>query len=167
MNKTVLLIGGNVGDRFNYLSKCIELVKQNVGEIVQASSIYQTAPWGNTDQQDYLNQALEVETSLLPSELLAKCRAIENALGRKRDLRWGERTLDVDIIFYNQLIINSEKLLIPHPRYTLRNFVLIPLNEIIPNYICPEHKEPIASLLKKCTDDLAVSLVSELDFSLA
>jgi 2-amino-4-hydroxy-6-hydroxymethyldihydropteridine diphosphokinase len=157
MNELVLLIGGNMGDRFSYLEKCVSMISKELGEVIRLSSIYETAPWGSVNQQDYLNRAVLVKTNLSPIEVLNKCQLIENQLDRARSVRWGERTMDLDIIFYNDLIIQTKNLEVPHPRYHLRNFVLIPLNEIIPNKICPEFQISIAELKNKSKDQLIVS----------
>jgi 2-amino-4-hydroxy-6-hydroxymethyldihydropteridine diphosphokinase len=166
MNQVVLLIGGNIGDRFYYLEKCVAMLSKKIGSILEISSVYETAAWGRTNQQDYLNQALVLETILLPNEILSVCQEIEALLDRKREIRWGERTIDIDIIFYNQLIIQSKTLEIPHPRFQLRNFVLEPLAEIIPNYTCPEHQESILQLLANCKDKLKVKIISEINQAL-
>jgi 2-amino-4-hydroxy-6-hydroxymethyldihydropteridine diphosphokinase len=163
MNELVLVLGGNIGDRFHYLEKCVEMLEKRIGNIKKQSSIYETAPWGTSEQQDYLNQALVIETELSPFECLEKCLQIENELDRKRTVRWGERTIDVDMIFYNNLIINTKNLELPHPRYHLRNFVLVPLLEIIPNKTCPELDLKISEIAKNCKDPLPVKKVGELE----
>lgn len=154
MNQAVLLIGGNLGDRFDYLIRCEQLLTELVGNTKAKSSIYETKAWGLTNQQDFLNQAFLIETVLTPFDLLEACQNIENTLDRIRVIRWGERTMDVDIIFYNDLIIKDSKLEIPHPRFHLRNFALAPLNEIIKNYICPLNKKSIQQLLEESSDNL-------------
>ena len=153
MNKAVLLIGGNINNRLDYLIQCMELIKSKIGSIKMSSQIYETAAWGVTDQNDFLNQAIIVDTNLSPQNLLVICLEIEKELGRERKVRWGERTVDVDIIFYNQLIIETDHLIIPHPRYHQRNFVLNPLNEIIPDFICPSLKKSISEIFEKCKDE--------------
>lgn len=159
MNRAVLLIGGNLGDRIDYINRCIFLIEQNIGKISSKSSIYETTAWGRTDQQDFLNLGLTVNTTLLPVELLAKCLEIETELDRTREVRWGERTMDVDIIFYNHLVIQTKTLEIPHPRYHLRNFVLAPLTEIIPNYICPELGISVQKTFSETKDNLEVQIM--------
>lgn len=166
MNEVVLLIGGNIGDRFYYLEKCTELIENQIGMLKKQSAIYETAAWGRLNQQDYLNQALLIETKLSPSEVLEQCEKIEGKLDRKREIHWGERTIDVDIIFYNRLIIQTKKLEIPHPRYHLRNFVLNPLSEIIPEFICPEFEESIQNLKLQCKDNLSTKKLNILNLTL-
>lgn len=156
MNQVVLLIGGNIGDRMEYIQNCHQLTELHIGSISLKSNIYETAAWGGIDQQDFLNQGIVVSTTLSPNETLVKCLEIEHLLDRKRVVRWGERTMDIDIIFYNYIIMKTLLLEIPHPRYQLRNFVLTPLNEIIPNYKCPQLNKSINQLLESCTDDLHV-----------
>jgi 2-amino-4-hydroxy-6-hydroxymethyldihydropteridine diphosphokinase len=159
MNQAVLLIGGNLGDRFVYLMRCQQLISEQIGCIIAKSSIYETMAWGVTAQQDFLNQAFLVETALEPFEVLKVCQNIEETLDRIRVIRWGERTMDVDIIFYNDLIINDSELEIPHPRYHLRNFALEPLNELIKDFICPINKKSIKQLLAESLDSLEANKI--------
>ena len=166
MNTAVLVLGGNIGDRFGYLNACCQYIESRIGKIIKKSAVYETAAWGRTNQQDYLNLAVVIKTKLLPSELLVACLAIEALLDRKREERWAERTVDVDIIFFNHMIISTKSLEIPHPRYHLRNFVLKPLADIIPEYVCPEFNTTILNMFLKCKDELSVRLVSEIDFAL-
>src|ERR1041385_7937434 len=122
-----LLIGGNLGDRLDNLSRCTDLIRAELGPIIKLSSIYETAPWGKSDQPNYLNQAIQIETKFDPTELLTRCLSIEKQLGRERDQKWGARLIDIDIIYFNDLIMNSQDLIIPHPRMAERKFVLEPL----------------------------------------
>lgn len=131
MNKSYLGLGTNMGDRMNYLAQACELINNHENIcIVKKSKIYETKAWGYTDQADFLNLCLEIDTDLDEYELLSVCQEVEQKLNRKRIIRWGPRTIDVDILFFNDKISNDEKLLLPHPRIQDRAFVLIPLMEL-------------------------------------
>src|SRR5205085_11908137 len=108
MNKTYLLTGGNMGDRVHYLLKAKEEIGKRCGRVLQESSVYETAAWGNENQEAFLNQVLKIETPLLPDELLKVVLQIEEDLGRKRELKYGPRTIDIDVLFYNDEVINRE-----------------------------------------------------------
>jgi 2-amino-4-hydroxy-6-hydroxymethyldihydropteridine diphosphokinase len=153
-----LLTGSNLGDRLSNLVKCAELIEQQAGHIVKRSSVYETAPWGKTDQDHFLNQALELESALQPQELLTACLAIEKKIGRVRDEKWGSRTIDIDIIYFNDQVIDSDDLKIPHPRIAERRFVLVPICELAPEFMHPILKKTNALLLKECTDALDVAI---------
>ncbi|HLR10449.1 MAG TPA: 2-amino-4-hydroxy-6-hydroxymethyldihydropteridine diphosphokinase [Sporosarcina sp.] len=134
MNIAYLSIGSNIGDREQYLREAVEALHTSPNiSVIQVSSIYETAPVGYTDQADFLNIAVQLETTLAPEALLDVCQEIEQTLGRERIIRWGPRTVDLDILLYNQDNIEMERLLVPHPRMSERAFVLIPLLEIAPN----------------------------------
>jgi 2-amino-4-hydroxy-6-hydroxymethyldihydropteridine diphosphokinase len=156
MNKVYLLIGGNMGDRMANLDIALGLIATKLGSLVQLSARYETAAWGFTDQPDFINQALLLETSLAPHHLMSAILNIELAMGRERSIPLGPRTIDIDIIYFNNEIIDSEKLVIPHPKMSERRFVLLPLAEIAPNYIHPVFNKSNAHLLKDCGDSLAV-----------
>ena len=156
--KIYLSIGGNLGDRKTYLKKAIKLLIKAVGHQVQASNIYETEAWGKTDQEPFLNQVLEMESYLSAFELLKTCLKIEAALGRSREERWGSRSIDIDILFYGDEIIEEKHLQIPHPRLHQRNFVLIPLKEIAPDFLHPVLGKKIDLLSKSSKDSLAVVL---------
>ncbi len=159
MNGVYLGIGGNVGNRAYYLDKARAKITGLIGPILRESSIYKTAAWGNTEQQDFYNQVLYVRTKLEPASLLKTCLEIEKEMGRQRDVKWSARTIDIDILFFNNTIIQKERLQIPHPHAHLRNFVLIPMEEIAPHYIHPIFRKKIRTLLKQCPDILPVSKV--------
>ena len=138
MNIAYVSIGTNMGDRVRYLQQAVEFLQKTDGiELVDTSSIYETAPVGVTDQADFLNMVVCVKTILLPNELLLVCQQIEQRLGRVRTIRWGPRTADLDILLYNNDIIETETLFVPHPRMRERAFVLIPLMELSPELIDP------------------------------
>lgn len=157
MNETYLLTGGNIGNRLAYLSKTKEEIEKRCGRILKESSVYETAAWGKEDQEAFLNQVLKIETNLDPEELLKTILQIEEYLGRKRELKYGPRTIDIDILFFNEAVINQPSLKIPHPQMQNRRFVLSPLNEIASDKLHPSLHKTIAQLLAECPDPLAVN----------
>lgn len=159
MNGIYLGIGGNKGNRAQYISRARDFITNEIGNIAALSAIYQTAAWGNTEQQDFYNQVLFVKTKLSAKDALKKCLEIEVKLGRERKYKWSSRTIDIDILFFNRDIINSKNLKVPHPHLHERNFVLFPLNEIAPHYIHPVFRKKIFTLLKNSPDKLPVKKV--------
>lgn len=139
MTKVYLSLGSNMGDRQGYLQRAVEALKQLTDTEVEAvSSYYETAAWGLTDQADFLNLALALETQLPAESLLSACQAIEKDLDRVRHVHWGPRTVDIDILLYGQEIWETEHLIVPHPFMTQRAFVLVPLLEIAENLVEPQ-----------------------------
>ena len=159
MNKAYLMTGGNEGDRFLHMQQARANIELICGQLVQVSSIYETAPWGNTDQADFLNQVILINTELSPEELLKGILLIEEIGGRKRTVKNAPRTIDIDILFYNDLILEKPGLSIPHPRIAVRRFVLEPLNEISPEFIHPVLGKSIHELLLECKDELGVKKI--------
>ncbi|MEA4902857.1 2-amino-4-hydroxy-6-hydroxymethyldihydropteridine diphosphokinase [Desulfitobacterium sp.] len=136
--KAYLSIGGNIGDRGKNLAEvCRRLREHPQLKLLKESSIFETKPWGNLDQPDFWNQVLEIETDLPPLDLLELCQKIENELGRKRIIHWGPRTVDIDILTYDNREYKDDRLTLPHPRMEERAFVLAPLREIAPEYVLP------------------------------
>ncbi|MGP4109155.1 2-amino-4-hydroxy-6-hydroxymethyldihydropteridine diphosphokinase [Virgibacillus sp. L01] len=136
MKTAYLALGTNIEPREEHLKSALEMLKEDNRVIIrQHSSIYETAPVGYTDQADFLNMVIEVETSLSPIDLLNVCQNIEQQLGRKKVIRFGPRTIDLDILVYNQENRKTDVLTIPHPRMHERAFVLIPLHEIAPDLL--------------------------------
>ena len=156
MNKAYLLIGGNMGSREAYLSAATEQIGKYCGIIHRISSIYQTAAWGMEDQEAFLNQVLEVHTALPAKTLLQQILIIEEALGRRRELKYGPRIIDIDILFFNDDIVKTDSLTIPHPHMQNRRFVLEPLAEIAAGKVHPVLHKTVATLLAECPDKLAV-----------
>ncbi|MEN2766697.1 2-amino-4-hydroxy-6-hydroxymethyldihydropteridine diphosphokinase [Ornithinibacillus xuwenensis] len=148
MNKSYIALGTNIEPRKKYLDDALRLLG-NYEEIriTNKSSLYQTPPVGYTDQADFLNMVIEVQTSFSSEELLTICQKIELGLGRKREIRFGPRTIDLDILIYNKENKETERLTIPHPRMHERGFVLIPLNEIAPDLIIPSVDKTVKNLL--------------------
>lgn len=156
MNEAYLLTGGNIGDRFANLNKAGKLIQKYTGAIVKKSDVYETAAWGLIEQPAFLNQVLLISTFLKAEELLNTLLSAELELGRERLEKMGPRTIDIDILFYNTEIISSPGLVVPHPRIAQRRFVLIPLNEIAPDFVHPVLQKSIGELLSICPDELEV-----------
>jgi len=136
MIKAYLGLGSNIGDTKKNIDTSIELLKQHPKiKVLKISSFYETEPIGFTEQEWFLNIVVEIETELQPYDLLDYCNEIESILKRKRILRWGPRTIDIDILLYGDYISTNQKLTIPHPRMMERAFVMIPLKEIAPNIV--------------------------------
>ncbi|MBO1628132.1 2-amino-4-hydroxy-6-hydroxymethyldihydropteridine diphosphokinase [Bacillus arachidis] len=130
-NDVYVSLGSNIGDRYAYLLEAIELLNKNPYiQVKDVSSVYETDPVGYTDQNRFLNLVIKISTNLLPQELLKITQKVEVDLGRKREIRWGPRTIDLDILLYNQENIEAENLIVPHPRMFERAFVIVPLLEI-------------------------------------
>ena len=150
-----LCLGSNVGDRFNTIQSAVNLFSlSDSTSIIRTSALYETEPWGYKDQEWFLNVIIEIKTSLTPEELLSKCQEIENLLGRDRthEVRWAQRSIDIDIIFYDKLILNTEKLTIPHKHMHKRAFVLVPLLELIPDFVHPVSNKPVTELYDELDD---------------
>lgn len=149
-NKFYLSLGSNIGDREHFIRTAIQLLDQSRDQlqVVQLSSFYETEPVGLTEQASFLNIAAKGYTAFTPEELLKHTQNIEEQLGRTREVRWGPRVIDIDILLYNNIRMNTEQLVIPHPRMTERAFVLVPLAEIEPDLILPGSSGQIESLVQ-------------------
>ncbi|GHA54714.1 2-amino-4-hydroxy-6-hydroxymethyldihydropteridine diphosphokinase [Pontibacter akesuensis] len=156
MPKLYLLLGGNLGERTSYLQQARESIAAQVGGIQHCSKIYETAAWGKTDQPSFLNQVLEVKTTLAPEQVLQHINNIEQELGRVRLEHWGSRVIDIDILFYDSLVLQTQRLTIPHPQLHKRRFTLLPLAEIAPELVHPVLETSIKQLLQECSDTLEV-----------
>jgi 2-amino-4-hydroxy-6-hydroxymethyldihydropteridine diphosphokinase len=137
LKKYTLLLGSNMGDSKGYLADAMAQIEVTIGPITNKTTIHQTPAWGKTDQPDFFNLALELETGLAPLQLLEATQAIENKLGRVRTEKWGPRTLDIDILYCGDLILNNERLTIPHPYLHQRKFTLDLLVELNPDFVHP------------------------------
>ena len=145
-----------MGNSLAQLKKAKSLINKQVGKASRSSSFYSTAAWGNTDQPDFLNQVIVISTKLKPEEVLAQILLIEKSMGRIRTVKNAPRIIDIDILFYEKEIIHEKDLIVPHPLIQERKFVLIPLNELSPNFIHPVFKKNIHELMVKCKDKLPV-----------
>ena len=159
--EAILLLGSNLGARKQHLAEAVLQITQTAGKIVQLSQLYETSPWGTTSQNSYLNQALKIKTALLPENLLTELLKIEKSIGRTRSQRWEDRIIDIDILLYNQLIINSPTLTVPHPELPNRRFALEPVCEIAADWIHPISRLKIPQLLSACKDEGKVVLISK------
>jgi 2-amino-4-hydroxy-6-hydroxymethyldihydropteridine diphosphokinase len=156
MNNAYLLTGGNMGDREQYLATAREWIEAQCGIIISASSLYETAAWGKTDQSSFLNQALQIQTILNAKQLIRQILKIEKKIGRMREQKNGPRIIDIDILLFNNETISTSFLKVPHPEMQNRRFVLVPLNEIASTIIHPLLKKTVKELLDDCPDALAV-----------
>lgn len=156
MNKTYLLLGSNLGEKKLNLDYAGELIGWLIGEVSQKSSVYQTSAWGVEDQPPFFNQVIEVFTKLQPADLIVDIQYIENKLGRERGTRWGSRIIDIDVLYYEREVIESEDLIVPHPQIPNRRFALIPLVEIAPDFVHPVFGKTNKELLEICKDMLPV-----------
>jgi len=156
MNKSYLLIGGKMGNREGYLGAARQQIEEFCGQIRKVSSLFQTAAWGLEDQDAFLNQALFLQTDFDAHQLLQKLLWIEEQLGRKREMKYGPRIIDIDILLFNDDVIKTEGLTVPHPQMQNRRFVLAPLAEIAGEIIHPVFCETIYQLLADCPDKLTV-----------
>jgi 2-amino-4-hydroxy-6-hydroxymethyldihydropteridine diphosphokinase len=156
MNNVYLLLGSNLGNRHLFMNQAIEHIENDIAPVLKTSSVYETQAWGKTDAPDYLNQVIFLQTSLPAQAVLEKILSIEIILGRRREEKWGSRTIDIDILFYGQDIINDENLQIPHPELHKRRFTLEPLAEIAPNFTHPLINKNILQLKNELKDNLIV-----------
>jgi 2-amino-4-hydroxy-6-hydroxymethyldihydropteridine diphosphokinase len=155
MMETIFLgLGGNQDDRWLLLARAKALISQNVGTINAESSVYETPPWGFESRDFFLNQVIQVITTLEPEALIQELQVIESSLGRVRGAQqYASRSMDIDLLFYGNRILQTENLQVPHPRLHLRNFVLLPLSEIAPDYVHPVLKKNMKELLAACSDE--------------
>jgi len=161
MRTAYLLIGGNLGNRKENLSKAVSLINEQCGPLTRSSSIYETEAWGNTDQPSFLNQALEISTSLNARQLMRIVLKIEEEMGRVRKEKLGPRIIDIDILLFENEIHDLRFLKVPHPEMQNRRFVLVPLAEINSTLQHPVLKKSIAELLEECPDNLEVKKITE------
>lgn len=160
MNKVYILLGGNLGDKLHNITQAIRSIEDKAGTVVNSSHIYETAAWGHTSQPAFYNCVIELQTELQPVELLHTLLHIEKELGRVRDQKWHERIIDIDIIYYNNSIIDMPELQVPHVQLQHRRFALVPLAEIAPDFLHPVLKRTNQCLLQHCEDPLEVKLIA-------
>ncbi|MCX8031511.1 MAG: 2-amino-4-hydroxy-6-hydroxymethyldihydropteridine diphosphokinase [Thermodesulfovibrionales bacterium] len=148
-----IAIGSNIGEKFSNCRKALQLMMENGIKITKTSSFYETEPWGVKDQPNFINLAIEAETTLSPEELLLILKKIEDQLGRVETFKWGPRVIDLDILFYEDMVIEANHLKIPHPYLHKRDFVLLPLSEIAPEKVHPLLKKTISQLKEEYGND--------------
>jgi deoxyguanosine kinase len=153
MSLVYLLIGGNIGNRMKYLESAVEIIAQGTGKVIRTSSVYETEPFGFSARKQFFNICVLVETELSPHKILEVILKVETSLGRKRVTeKLVSRTIDIDILFYDDVILNEPALIIPHPELHKRNFALIPMAELRSEFIHPVFGKTIARLLEESTD---------------
>lgn len=151
-----LMLGSNQEEPLNQLSKAIDLINTKAGKIINRSSIYQTAAWGNTHQPDFLNQIVVLKTEMEPEKLMGTLLSIEAEMGRTRTYKYAPRIIDIDILFYDNLTASYPTLILPHPAIGDRRFVLVAMQEIAPDFLHPTYKKNTRELLAVCKDALDV-----------
>jgi 2-amino-4-hydroxy-6-hydroxymethyldihydropteridine diphosphokinase len=156
MNTIYLLLGSNMGNSKASLSKAVVQIGKYIGKVIRKSGLYSTAAWGNTNQPDFLNQVIIVETKLSAPQTMQSILAIEEKMGRIRTIKNAPRIIDIDILFFNKEIINQPQLTVPHPQIQNRRFVLVPLNQLSPNFKHPLLNKTVHQLLINCRDKLNV-----------
>lgn len=159
-NGIFLLLGSNQGQPLNNLREASEKIEKDAGKILIRSSIYKSAAWGISEQPDFYNQVLQIQSEHPPEILLEKLLNIEQLMGRIRIQKWGPRLIDIDILFYGEEIRNTSSLQIPHPGIPQRKFTLIPISEIAGDWQHPVSKKSMAVLLEECTDTLRVEKIA-------
>jgi 2-amino-4-hydroxy-6-hydroxymethyldihydropteridine diphosphokinase len=164
MTKVYLLLGGNLGNKREIFAQAKQLISQQIGRVTGQSAIYETEPWGFESSDLFWNQVLEITTTLTPEEVLAQTQQIENTLGRiRKSDQYVSRIIDIDILFIGDLVMQTEKLIIPHPRIQERRFALVPLCELVPALLHPVFEKTIEQLLNDCPDKLNVEKVTEFE----
>lgn len=161
MNTTLILQGSNIGDRYQMIEESRKRIAQNIGSVKSTSKPYESEPWGFESDVWFLNRVLQVQTTLDAHQVLEQLLEIEKQLGRVRDpllKTYSSRTIDLDILFFNQEIIHSPELDVPHPKIHLRKFTLLPLCDLVPDWIHPELLHTVSQLLEKCQDQTKVKI---------
>ena len=164
MNALFLCLGGNMGNRAALLKQALEQISSKIGPIECQSSVYETEAWGHTSALGYYNMVIKASTPLKVEEVMLRCLDIERELGRTRSGEgYHDRTMDIDIIFYNDFISKNEDIIVPHPRFHLRKFVLVPLQEIAPLWSDPLSRQTISQLLENCPDTSTIVNIGSLN----
>lgn len=161
MNQVVFILGGNLGDRLRSIEGSVGLMVSHFGPIARKSSIFETAAWGGKSNGNYFNQVLVFNTTFFPEEILDVILEIESQMGRTRGEKWGDRTMDIDILYFGNEKFQSERLTIPHPFLQERRFVLEPLAEILPDFVHPVLNKTNRELLGNCLDKSSVKIYTE------
>lgn len=158
-NEIYLSLGANLGDKLKNLNDAIASLKKHL-EVTSISKIFKTEPWGNLDQPSFYNMCIKANCILSPQELLKTIKDIELELGRTKTEHWGPRLIDIDILFFNDLILKEEDLVIPHPFLHERSFVLVPLNEIASDFIHPILKNSVSKVSKELKDTSKIEAIN-------
>ena len=158
MNEVYLQLGSNIGERLDNLNQSIKIITERIGNVLEKSSVYESTPWGVENQRNFLNQVIFVKSNFDPYAILDLVLQIEKDMGRIRIEKWGERIIDIDILFIDDFIIESENLCIPHEFIAKRKFVLQPMCEIAPGFIHPKLNKTISQLLEECIDEEKVNV---------
>ncbi len=159
MKEIYLSLGSNQGDRIENLRQAVQNIEKKIGQTVEQSSYYETEPWGFTDDTNFINQVIKIKSDLTPDTILEKSLEIEKILGRKRlesKQRYSSRNIDIDVLFIDDMVINTEKLTVPHAHIHKRNFVLQPMREIDSSFVHPTMQKKISQLTEECVDDMRV-----------
>lgn len=161
MNTAFLHLGSNEGNRLEMIKNAISMIENKIGKVTDKSALYETEAWGLKDQPDFINQAIKVSTTLSASDTLNLCKSIEADLGGIKKEKWGQRSIDIDLLFWNDSVMKNDNLTLPHPHIENRNFVLIPLMEIAGDYIHPVLNKTIEEIFDDCEDECEVLLYEE------
>ena len=164
MHRVFLALGSNLGNRVENLQLAVENIVEQIGTIQSIAPLYETEPWGFDSDNWFVNTVIELETVLNPLDLLNKCMHIETKHGRKRAkaaLGYSSRVIDIDILFYDNQIINLPELIIPHKHLQNRKFVLVPLNDVAPDFMHPLIKQPVKVLLENCIDKIKLVRIEQ------
>ncbi len=159
-HQVVLSVGCNMGDCSKTFLRATSAIEKEGIMITCKSSLYITQAWGNTEQNDFLNQVWVAETTLKPLEVLSKLKSVEKLSGRWTHEKWQPRPLDMDILFYDDLVFNDQELKVPHPYLAERKFVLVPLAEILPGMIHPQNQKTVIQILRECRDNSTITLLT-------
>ena len=150
-------LGSNIGDRKLHIARAIQMIEESIGPVIASSSYFETEAWGKRDQDDFINVAVEVEHYMTPNQLLKTVNRIEDDLGRERKEKWSARSIDIDIIFVEDIIVETDKLTLPHKWMEKRNFVLYPMVEIAEHFIHPVLNKTLSELLEECEDTTKIT----------
>jgi len=161
IGRIYLLLGSNMGDRFVEINKALQLIRLEFIEILKTSSFYETSAWGIENQPNFINAAVEVATEKTPAELILTLQKIEDELGKEKEVKWGPRNIDIDILYFRQVIQESKELVLPHPETQNRRFALVPMCELNEDFIHPVFSVSQKKLLDDCPDKGEVKKLNE------